>query len=295
MGVGISFGLGAVPCGRLRALAVCALSVAAVAICAAVPPASALPTKEELRPLDPAERGIIERLNAERQIVLGPGEAPLARLSVSSALTQAASDYADYLRATGQFSHNAGGTTTLERALVAGWTPAPGANLSVAEDLFEGPSAEAAYSAWKASATHAAVLFHPDAYWVGVGRSANTWVLLVGGQCARNDCEASARGRERAVSRSASPRPARLRFLLRRRGRKVVVGVRVLRGEGRVFVRLRRADGRPARRAGISHQGNLWRLRFRLPTKGRWRATIKFRPDPGWTRVLTRSQPFNVR
>lgn len=278
----------------LRASAVGALIAAAVVLCAPAPPASAV-AKESLRPLDPAERGLVARLNDEREVTPGPGGAPLARLSVSSALIQAASDFAHYLKETQQFSHHAGGTTPAQRALAAGWTPAPGSRLSVGEDLFEGESPEAAYSAWKSSPSHAAVLFQPDAYWVGVGRSANKWVLLVGGRCEGPRCEATTAARDDAALVAAAPQPARLRFRLRRIGRRVVVGVRVLRGDGRVLVRLRRSDGRSARRTAVSRRGTLWRYRFRLPTRGRWRAIITFRPDPGWTKVLIRARPFTVR
>ena len=290
----MSFGFDTTSCGRLRASASGVLSAAAIALCAVTSPASALADKAELRPLDPAERGLIARLNDERQVIPGPGGAALPRLAISSALTQAASDYADYLHVTGQFSHHAGGTDVADRAFNAGWTPAPGARLTVAEDLFEGESAEAAYSAWKASPPHAAVLFHPDAHWVGVGRSGNKWVLLVGGQCARDQCETTPVRLEEAAFLASPPRPARLRYLLRRRGRKVALGVRVLRGEGRIVVRLRRTDGRSARRTAFSLRGNLWRYMFRLPTTGTCRATIRFRPDRGWTGALVRSRPFIV-
>ena len=270
------------------------MSAAALAFCVTAPPASALPTKEELRALDPAERGLIARLNAERRLVLGAEGRPLPPLSISSALTQAASDYADYLRASDQFSHHADGRTAADRALEAGWTPAPGLGLSVAEDLFEGASAEAAYSAWKSSLSHAAVLFHPDAHWAGLGRSADKWVLFVAGHCAQRQCEPPTEGREPTALLAAPPRPARLRFHLRRRGRKVVVRVRVLRGEGHVLVRVRRADGRLARRTGVSRRGSLWRYAFRLQTRGRWRANISFRAAPGWTGMFVRLRPFSV-
>ena len=72
-------------CARLRASLAGAMSVAAIAFLAATPPASGAATKEALRALDPAERGLIARLNDEREVTRGPGGAPLARLQVSSA------------------------------------------------------------------------------------------------------------------------------------------------------------------------------------------------------------------
>ena len=156
------------------------------------------------------------------------------------------------------------------------------------ENLFEGEGPEAAYAAWKSSPPHAAVLFQPDAYWVGVGRSANKWVLLVGGRCTGPECGMTGVGADEAALLSAVQEAARMRYRVRQIGRRVVVGARVLRGEGRVLVRLTRSDGRSARRTSVSRQGDLWRYRFRLPSRGRWRATITFRPDPGWTRLLVR-------
>lgn len=102
-------------------------------------------------------------------------------------------------------------------------------------------------------------------------------------------------GREQARLVAAPPRVARLRFHLVRTGRKLGVAVRVLRGEGRVLVRVRRSDGRAATRTAIGHEGSLWRYRFRLPTRGSWLVTIRLRPDPGWTGVLVRARPFTVR
>lgn len=281
--------------GRLSASARGGLGVAAAAFCLVAPPTSVAATKEQLRPLDPAERGLIGKLNAERQLVTGPAGEPLPRLSVSSALTQAASDYADYLRVTGQFDHGADGRTAAERAREAGWTPAPASALAVGEDLFEGTSAEAAYSAWKSSPSHAAVLFHPDAYWVGLGRSADKWVLLVGGQCAQAECELTTDREQTTAFRAAPSRPVLLRFLLRRRGRTVAVHVRAVRGEGRALVHLRRADGRPARRLRRNRRGDLWRYVFRLPSKGRWRASVRFSGDRGWAKEIVRLRPFTVR
>ena len=291
----MSFGFQSALHGRLRASAIGAFSAAALAFCAAPSPTSALSSSEELRPLDPAERGLIGKLNDERQLVLGPEGEPLARLNVSSALTQAASDYAELLRATGQFSHHADGRTAAERALEAGFVPAPGPGLSVAEDLFEGASAEHAYAAWKSSPSHAAVLFHADAHWVGLGRSADKWVLLVGGHCAQGQCEPATERRQGTAAPAALPRAARLRSLVRRRGRTVTVRVRLLEGEGRVVVGLRRGDGRSARRRRVSHRGDVWRYVFRLPGPGMWRATVRLRPDLGWTSVLLRSRRFAVR
>ena len=114
------------------------------------------------------------------------------------------------------------------------------------------------------------------------------------GHCAQRQCEPPTEGREPTALLAAPPRPARLRFHLRRRGRKVVVRVRVLRGEGHVLVRVRRADGRLARRTGVSRRGSLWRYAFRLQTRGRWRANISFRAAPGWTGMFVRLRPFSV-
>lgn len=288
------FGSHSATCARLRASLAGAMSAVAITFLAAASPASGAATKEALRALDPAEHGLIARLNDEREITRGPGGTTLARLQVSPALTRAASDYADYLRATRQFSHHVDGSTPGQRALAAGWTPAPGSGLSVGENLFEGERPEAAYAAWKSSPPHAAVLFQPDAYWVGVGRSANKWVLLVGGRCTGPECGTAGAGTTGAAVLSGAPQAARMRFRVRQIGRRVLVGVRVLRGEGRVLVRLRRSsDGRSARRTAVSRRGDLWRYRFRLPSAGRWRANIAFRPDPGWTRLFVR-QRFTV-
>ena len=277
---------------RRRRVRVCALgflSVVAVAASLAARPASALASTGEARTLDPGERAVVAALNHDRQGIPGLG-GETAPLAISSALTQAASDYAEYLRTTAQFGHHAGGATAAERARAAGWRSLPGPGLSVAENLYDGPTAAAAYEAWKTSPSHAAVLFHPGAYWVGLGRSANKWVLLVGGHCTQTECEPTA---PFAVA-SAPPRPARLRFRLRRLGRRVVVGVRVVRGDGRVLVRVRRSDGLSARRTGVSREGSLWRYRFRLRGPGRWRAAIRLRPDPGWTGLVVRSHFFTV-
>lgn len=275
---------------RLRVCALGFLSVVAVAVCGAVPAAWAVQSTEELRALDPPERGVIAALNHDRGGMPGAGGETLAPLAISSTLTQAASDYAEYLRATAQLSHHAGGTTPADRARAAGWTPLPGPGLAVAENLYDGPSAAAAYAAWKTSPSHAAVLFHPGAYWVGLGRSANKWVLLVGGHCTQAECEPTGP----LAFASAPPRPAHLRFRVRRLGRRVVVGVRVVRGEGRVRVRVRRSDGLSARRTDVGREGTLWRYRFRLPETGRWRAAIRFLPDPGWTGLVVRSRFFTV-
>ncbi len=257
----------------------------------AAPVTSAATPKEELRPLDASEHGLIVRLNQERQAAPGPEGKPLPPLSVSAALTQAASDYAEYLRATGQFAHQADGRAAVDRAREAGWDPPPGPGLSVAEALFEGASAEAAYSSWKMSPSHNAVMFHPDAHYVGLGRSADKWVLLVGGQCADPRCGGVGERGDPAADGVAAPR---LRFHLRRADREVSVGVRVLRGDGRVLVRLRRADGRSARRLRVERRGNLWRYAFRLKGEGRWRATIRFRADGGWRSEVVRLRPFSL-
>lgn len=279
-------------CVRASAWAV----AGAVALAAGMPPAiAAAGPKEDLRPLDDSERGLIASLNDERRLLAGAEGRPLRRLSVSTVLTQAASDYAEYLRATGRFDHQADGRTAGDRAREAGWTPAPGAALSVGENLFEGSSPAAAYSAWKNSPSHAAVLFHPDAYFVGVGHSGDKWVLLVGGQCGATRCARASEPLPPGAEATAVLRSSRLRFRLVQVGRTVIVGVRVLRGEGRVFVRLRRADGRSARRLRVTHRGSLWRHSFRLPSTGRWRATISFRGEPGWTSEFVRLRPFVLR
>jgi len=235
--------------------------------------------------IDSAEAWLVKQVNTERAAL---GRAPLAQ---SSTLTRAADAYAHYLESTGQFSHLALADPGV-RAVDQGW-PVPGGS-SVGEALALAPSKELALDGWKHSAPHWTLLMMDGLDSLGVGRAGNRWIMMaavcgVASSTARCGLNADPGARAPGTGSPAPPagpgpvaaeRTPRLAVRLRRHGRRLVVRVRVTRGDGHVRVSARKG----ASRAKLRHRrrGDLHRYVARLPRRGRWKVTIRFDGAPGW-------------
>jgi hypothetical protein len=242
--------------------------------------------------IDAAEGWLLDHVNAERGLL---GRAPL---TLSSTLSRAADAYAHYLSENGLFSHTAladPGT----RAVDQGW-PVPGGS-SVGEALALAPSKEFALQGWQQSGGHWALLMMGGLDSVGVGQAGGRWIMMPGNCSLASAPERCGLGADPGVvppgSRDpaappgsaprgvpapgavASRRPA-LRVSLRKRGRRLVVRVRVLRGRGALRVEVRR--GRREARLRHRHHGGLHRYVGKLPRRGRWTITVRFAGADGW-------------
>ena len=237
--------------------------------------------------IDSAEAWLVEQVNAERAAL---GRAPLTR---SSTLTRAADAYAHYLQSTGQFSHLALADPGV-RAVDQGW-PVPGGS-AVGEALALAPSKELALTGWRNSAPHWTLLMMdgPRLGRRGPGRQPldHDGRRLRRGRVTgplRLNGDPAARPPGSGSPSPPTPKPAlsvagkrepRLAVSVRRHGRRLVVGVRVKRGEGHVRVAARKG----ARHAQLRHhrKGDLHRFAARLPKHGRWKVSIRFDGSAGW-------------
>ena len=229
----------------------------------------------------------MEQVNSERAAL---GRAPLTR---SSTLTRAADAYAHYLQSTGQFSHLALADPGV-RAVDQGW-PVPGGS-AVGEALALAPSKELALTGWRNSAPHWTLLMMDGLDSVGVARAGSRWIMMAAdcgaaaspARCGLNgDPAARPPGSGSPAPPTTKPGPVgagkrepRLAVSVRRHGRRLVVGVRVKRGEGHVRVAVRKG----ARHARLRHRrkGDLHRFVARLPKHGRWKVSIRFDGSAGW-------------
>ena len=253
--------------------------------------------------IDAAEGWLLEHVNAERAVL---GRAPL---TLSSTLSRAADAYAHYLADNGLFSHTAladPGT----RAVDQGW-PVPGGS-SVGEALALAPSKEYALQGWQQSTGHWTLLMMDGLDSVGVGQAGGRWIMMPARCSLASATERCGLGADPAVvppgSREPGPapngapgnapapgavaprRPA-LRVSLRKRGRRLVVRVRVLRGRGALRVAVRR--GHREARLRHHHHGGLHRYVAKLPLRGRWTISVRFAGANGW--ADRRLQPRVVR
>ena len=235
---------------------------------------------------DSGEEWLLARVNGERAAL---GRGPLAQ---SGSLNRAADAYARHLFTTNQFSHFALASPGI-RAVDQGW-PFPGGD-GVGEVLALAPSKETALRLWMGSPGHWDLLMRPQANVTGVAQVGNRWVMSPS-TCGQTDaperCEISAGGvlagpappsgtaaGDSPASRAAEKR-ARLRVGLRRRGRKLIVVVRLVEGRGRVSVAVRQRG----LRARVRHDrtGNLVRAKASLPHEGRWKVIVRFEGGQGW-------------
>jgi uncharacterized protein YkwD len=235
---------------------------------------------------DSAEAWLLARVNGERAAL---GRAPLAQ---SGSLNRAADVYARHLFATDQFSHFALASPGV-RAVDQGW-PLPGGH-GVGEVLALGPSKETALRLWMGSPGHWNLLMRPEANATGVAQVGNRWVMSPS-TCAPTDAPERCEIGEAGVLAGTTPasgapvggspasgvdeKRARLGVRLRRRGRKLVVVVRLVEGRGRVSVAVRQG-GLRARVRG-HRKGNLVRAKAFLPREGRWKVIVGFEGGPGW-------------
>ena len=119
--------------------------------------------------IDSAEAWLLTRVNEERAAL---GRSALA---LSSTLSRASDAYAQYLEATGQFSHTALADPGV-RAVDQGW-PVPGGS-SVGEALALAPSKELALQGWMQSTPHWTLLMMDGLDSVGVGRAGQRWIMM---------------------------------------------------------------------------------------------------------------------
>jgi uncharacterized protein YkwD len=235
---------------------------------------------------DSAEAWMLARVNGERAAL---GRAPLAQ---SGSLNRAADAYARHLLTSGQFSHFALATPGV-RAVDQGW-PFPGGD-GVGEVLALAASKESALRLWMGSPGHWTLLMRPEANVTGVAQAGNRWVMnpsICGPADAPERCEIGEGGvLARPTPPSGTPvgesspsgvddKRARLRVRLRRRGRRLIVVVRLVEGRGRVGVAVR--QGRRRARVRRHQVGNLVRTKALLPRKGRWKVIVRFEGGPGW-------------
>jgi uncharacterized protein YkwD len=235
---------------------------------------------------DSGEAWLLGRVNGERGAL---GHAPLAQ---SGSLNRAADAYARHLFTTNQFSHFALASPGI-RAVDQGW-PFPGGD-GVGEVLALAPSKETALRLWMGSPGHWDLLMRPEANVTGVAQVGNRWVMSPS-TCGQTDaperCEIGTGGvLAGPAPRSGTPagddpaswadeKQARLRVRVQRRGRKLIVVVRLVEGRGRVSVAVRQR-GLQARVRG-RRTGNLVRAKAFLPRVGRWKVIVRFQGAPGW-------------
>jgi uncharacterized protein YkwD len=235
---------------------------------------------------DSAEAWLLARVNGERDAL---GRAPLAQ---SGSLNRAADAYARHLFTTDQFSHFALASPGV-RAVDQGW-PIPGGD-GVGEVLALAPSKETALRLWMGSPGHWNLMMRPEANVTGVAQVGNRWVMNPS-TCGPTDAPERCEIGEGGVLAGAKPpsgtpaagspgsrvdeKRARLRVRLRRRGRKLIVVVRLVEGRGSVTVSVRQG---PLRARVRGHRtANLVRAKAVLPREGRWRVIVRFEGGPGW-------------
>jgi uncharacterized protein YkwD len=232
------------------------------------------------------EAWLLARVNGERAAL---GRAPLAQ---SGSLNRAADAYARHLFTTNQFSHFALASPGI-RAVDQGW-PFPGGD-GVGEVLALAQAKETALRLWMGSPGHWDLLMRPEANVTGVAQVGNRWVMSPS-TCGQTDaperCEVGGRGVPAGPTPPSGPaagdgpasradeKRARLRVRLRRRGRKLIVVVRLVEGRGRVGIAVR--QGRLRARVRGDRKGNLVRAKALLPREGRWKVIVRFEGAPGW-------------
>lgn len=108
------------------------------------------------------------------------GAQGLALMGQDSALTSAARSHAAEMTTKGFFSHTgANGSNVAGRMRAAG-----GCRAAVAENIAEGQSSETAvFNAWMESSAHRRNMMDRGFNRYGLGRSGNTWVLVLAGNC----------------------------------------------------------------------------------------------------------------
>jgi len=108
------------------------------------------------------------------------GAQGLSLLSQDSALTAAARSHAAEMVSKGYFSHTgANGSNVSGRMRAAG-----GCRAAVAENIAEGQGSETAvFNAWMTSSAHRSNMLYRKYTRYGLGRSGNTWVLVLAGPC----------------------------------------------------------------------------------------------------------------
>jgi uncharacterized protein YkwD len=255
--------------------------------------------------LDASERWLFERVNKER------AAQGLAAFGLSSTLSRSADAYAHHLQATSQFSHYALADPGV-RAVDQGW-PVPGGS-AVGETLALSPTKELTLEGWRNSPGHWGLLMAGGLDSVGVGRAGSYWVMMPA-LCQTSAPARCGLGADPAVvppgssgspaatpgrpgggpssGRRAGKRRAKLRVALHRRGRRLVVGVRLARGSGRVRVAVRQRGRRAyARRR---HRGDLYRFVARLPRRGRWTISVRFDGRGHWRDRRLRPRTIRVR
>jgi uncharacterized protein YkwD len=236
---------------------------------------------------DSTEAWMLARVNEERA-ALGR-----AALQQSGSLNRAADVYSRHLLATGQFSHYALFDPWV-RGVDQGW-PFPGGS-GIGEVLALGPTKESALTAWRGSSGHWTLLMGAGANVSGVARAGNIWVMTpstCGATDAPERCEIGQSGERlpagppsaspanpRRGARAGAGKRARLRVRLRRRGHRLVIGVRLVEGRGALRVVVRQGT----RRASLSarRRRNLLRATTFLPYDGRWKVIVRFKGRPGW-------------
>jgi uncharacterized protein YkwD len=235
---------------------------------------------------DSMEAWMLDRVNDERAAL---GRAALRQ---SGSLNRAADVMARHLFATGQFSHYALYDPWV-RGIDQGW-PFPGGS-GIGEVLALAPSKEAALILWKGSPGHWTLLMGPGANVTGVAHAGNIWVMTpstCGVTDAPERCEIGESGVRPPAPPAATPaqprggrgprsgKRARMRVELRRRGHRLVVGVRLLDGRGALRVRVRQGS----RLAAVSarRRRNLLRATAFLPRDGRWKVIVRFEGRAGW-------------
>lgn len=248
---------------------------------------------------DSAEAWLLERVNGERAAL---GRVPLAQ---SGSLNRAADAYARHLFTTDQFSHFALASPGI-RAVDQGW-PVPGGD-GVGEVLALGPSKETALRLWMGSPGHWNLLMRPEANVTGVAQVGNRFVMspsTCGPTDAPERCEIGEAGVLAGLTppsgtpAAGSPasrgeeKRARLRVRLRRRGRKLIVVVRLIEGRGSVSVGVR--QGRLRARVRGHRTGNVLRAKTLLPSEGRWKVIVRFEGRPGWADRRLALGPVRVR
>ena len=236
---------------------------------------------------DSTEAWMLDRVNDERAAL---GRAALRQ---SGSLNRAADVMARHLFATGQFSHYALYDPWV-RGVDQGW-PFPGGS-GIGEVLALAPSKESALTAWKGSSGHWTLLMGSDANVTGVAHAGNIWVMTpstCGATDAPERCEIGESGvRAPPAPPAATPalprrggglgtgKRARLRVKLRRRGHRLVVGVRLLEGRGALRVRVRQGSRRA--RVSARRRRNLLLATAFLPRDGRWKVIVRFEGRAGW-------------
>jgi uncharacterized protein YkwD len=233
---------------------------------------------------DATEAWLLAAVNAERAAL---GRTPLRQ---SGSLNRAVDAYARHLLATGEFSHTALADPWV-RAVDQGW-PFPGGS-GVGEVLALAPTKEIALDLWRNSSGHWTLLMAPDANVTGVARAGNIWAMApstCGPSDAPERCEIGQSGVRPASTApppsgvpgdvGAAAKQARLRVRLRRRGHRVVVGVRLVKGRGVMHVSIRK--GRRRARVRAHRHGTLLRATAVLRRVGRWNVVVSFAGRDGW-------------